>query len=119
LDPGDLGPHQLTEKRQALAAQEQRQRVLVVLAGRVRVPLRAVPNAQAGIRQRLAQNRLDQGDVALDGVGASRGGSDGMGTSQSLADTPPSPDMVGPLAAPRRGPTALCRRKRHPKGALQ
>jgi hypothetical protein len=69
LDPGDLGPHQLTEKRQALAAQEQRQRVLVVRVGWVRLPLRAMPNAQSSIRQRLAQNRPDQGDVALDGVG--------------------------------------------------
>ena len=70
LDPADLGPHQLTEKRQALAAQEQRPRVLAVPVGGVRLPLLAVPNAQAGIRQRLAQNRPDQGDVALDGVGS-------------------------------------------------
>src|SRR5438270_11289124 len=68
LDPADLSPHQRAEKRQALAAQEQRPRVLLVLAGGVRVPLRPVPNAQAGIRQRLAQNRPEQGDVALAGV---------------------------------------------------
>ena len=52
LDPADLGPHQLTEKRQALVAQEQRSRILLVRACRMGVPLRAVPNAQAAIRQR-------------------------------------------------------------------
>ena len=69
LDPADLGAHQLTEKPQALAAQEQRPRILLVLARRMRVPLRAVPNAQAAIRQRPLENGPDQGDVALHGVG--------------------------------------------------
>jgi hypothetical protein len=69
LHPADLGPHQLTEKPQALATQEQRPRILLVLARRVRVPLRAVPNAQAAIRQRPLENRPDQGDVALHGIG--------------------------------------------------
>ena len=78
MHPADLGPHQLTEKPQALVAQEQRPRILLVLAGRVRVPLRAVPNARYGYPPAPGADGPDQGDIALQDVRTSRCGSDSM-----------------------------------------
>jgi hypothetical protein len=106
LDSGDLGPHQLTEKRQALAAQEQRPRVRVVRVGGVRLPLLAVPNAPAGIHQRLAQNRPNQGDVALEDVGGiavriSRESMENLGIMPRRAS--PCPPWRGSSGCERRG----------------
>ena len=108
--PLTSAPISSQKNRQALVAEEQRPRVLMVLVGRVRVSLLTVPNAQAGIRQRPLENGPDQGDVALHGVGVMVVRISGHGLLPLPIGCASRARHPGPWTAARDGPTACVRR---------